>query len=144
MAFTYDPQETKENVFQLLPEGEYSFETISCLEGETKDGRDKLVLSINVFDNEGSKWKHTMHITTNNTYHLKSYWDSVGIPEMFEKMSKKHDENEFFGKCGSVKTKLEDNEWEGKKQKRSVISYFIKKSEKPKKEDKFIDDDIPF
>lgn len=154
MTFKYSTNIEERN---YLPEGKYPFKTVSCVEGITRDGKDKLILKIDVFDNTGARWMQTMHITDKNTYHLKNYWDSVGKPEMFEKLCESHDEFAFIGKCGIVKTKIEENEWNGKKQIRSVIHFFVRKSDQniqteiPKSDDEFpvydnefFDDKIPF
>ncbi len=143
------PTDIEDKVFETLPEGKYPFETVSCKEGKTTKGDPKVVLILNLFDNAGAKWTHTLHITATNAYHLKAYWNCVGEPHMFEELANRHDEFAFMGKCGMAKTRLEDNEWEGKKMKRSVVSYFIKKedqvkNQKEKSNEPFVEDEIPF
>jgi hypothetical protein len=76
MSFTFDPN-IPDREYEVLKEGIYSFETISCIEGETEQKVPKVVLTLSVFDEEGSRWKHTMHITEKNAYHLKSFWYAV-------------------------------------------------------------------
>lgn len=132
---------------ETLKPGIYNFETVWCKEGFTKDNRPKVHLKINVFDNEGKKFPHFMHLVTSNKYcifHLKRYWDSVGHPEMFEAMSLVHDENAFEGKCGRVKTKLEKDTYNGVTEEKSVVDYFLKSDYVIKEEEKidFLKDDV--
>lgn len=140
MPFTYNPEDVKEREIECLEPGVYKFETISCKEDFTKSGIDKLILKIHVFDDNGDKWEHVIHVTHKNVYHLKKYWSSVGEPNMFNEMGKKHSDGAYLGKCGSVKTKIDIGTYEGRETKRSVVHYFI---EIPEKE-KFIEDDVPF
>jgi hypothetical protein len=152
MPFVFDPHSVTEKKFEVLPEGEYNFETVSAVEGVSqKTGKDMLVLTLNVFDNKGKAWAHKIFIVDSTLYHLKSYWESVGQPEMFEKISSGHDELQYIGKCGTVKTRLETND--GKTY--SQIHYFVKnKSQDSLKEknntknellaEPFPDEDVPF
>lgn len=145
MSFTYDPSTVKE---KLLKEGVFEFETVSCIEGITFETKvPKVVLTIIVFDNEGNETEIKTHITEKNVFHLKRYWDSVGHPEMFEKLSLSHDEMVYKGQKGRVKTKIEEKIIDGEKRRFLAVSSFIKRGDEVKQEEKidFIEDEeIPF
>lgn len=145
----YDPSLADEIKTEVLKPGIYSFETISCKEGETKDGRQKLILTMNIFDEEGCRWENVMHLVLSVSYHvfhLKRYWESVGHPEMFEAMKDFHDEHAFEGKCGKLKTKIQKDTYNGNERDKCVVEYFIKKEDQINKEPEFEikEDDIQF
>jgi len=161
MPFQYsvseiEEKEKKQN--EILPEGIYKFTTVSCPEGMTRETEStqsvpKIVLTLHVIDENGGAWEHAIHITSANAYHVKKYWECVGKPEMFEKLSTQHDESLFIGNTGFIKTKHQENSYQGKITKRSIVHYFIPKKDQKELEEKyntnkssdsFIDDEIPF
>lgn len=149
----YDPSTVVDREFIVLEEGYYPFETISAEETVSKSsGKEMIVIDLKVFDKEGGKWAHKMYITEASLFHLKTFWDSVGHPELFESMANEFNPIAFIGKCGMVKTIHEKSERDGIKYTNSKVHYFIKKKdqENMKQEIKkssdigFPDDDIPF
>ncbi len=148
MAFTYDPETVVDKEFEVLPEGEYPFETISAKEDVSKSsGKDMLVLTVKAFDLMGKEHPITIYIVDTTAYHLKTFWNSVGDQDMFEKMAQAHDGDAYIGKCGVVKTKIETSERDGVTYKNAKIHYFVKKKDQKKSEllaEPFVEDEIPF
>jgi len=157
MPFTYDPSTVVDKEFEVLPEGYYPFETISATESISKSsGKEMIVLDLKVFSKDGGKWVHKIYITEASLFQLKTFWDSVGHPELFESMGNEFNPLAFIGKCGMVKTKHEESERDGNKYTNSRIHYFIKKKDQEKigetvktqldasLVEAFDDDDIPF
>lgn len=158
MPFTYSAKKIREESSSpYLPEGIYDFECVSCVEGVTAAGIDKLVLKLNIYGHDGSKHNHQIHITENNAYHLKAFWEAVGSPEMFDSLENNHDEFAYIGKSGKVKTNVQENEWKGEVTKRINVSYFVKpdkdekaipyiamEAKKTESKEDFMEDEIPF
>jgi hypothetical protein len=153
MPFTYNPASVVEKEFEILPEGHYPFETVSAKEGVSKStGKDMIIIDLKVFDTSGKSWMKTVYITDSSLWNLKAYWDSVGHPDMFEKLSQFHDENAYVGKCGILQTKIESYEKDGKTYTNSKVKSFTKKKDqekimnivKPGNVDTFIEDELPF
>lgn len=157
MAFTYDPSTVVDKEFMVLPEGNYSFETICATESISRSsGKDMLVIDVNVFGQDGKKYPHSIYITDKSLFHLKNFWDSVGHPELFESMGNDLDGLAFMGKFGVLKTAHEESEYGGTKHTKSKIHYFIKKKDQENIEptsktqedaplvESFDDDEIPF
>lgn len=143
----YNPQEVKENEFILLAEGTYNFKTISCKESISKSsGAEMLVLELEVYGNDGKTYPHTMYITSKSLFNLKSYWESVGHPEMFVKLGDGHDEHAYTDKCGVLKTKIDSYIKDGNEFKNSKVKYFVKQKDQKNQEkaDTFIEDELPF
>lgn len=153
MTFTYDPSTVVEREFIILPEGYYQFECIDVTESISKSSnKEMVVINLKLFSSDGGKYVHKVYITESSLYHLKNFWDSVGEPEVFEKMSNDFKPLYFNGKCGILKTQHEISEKDGRKYRNSKVHYFIKKKDQEKIKELinnqsiigFPDDDIPF
>jgi len=149
----YDPSTVVEKEFIALEEGYYPFEAITAEETVSKSsGKDMIVIDMKVFAKDGRTYPHTIYITEASLYHLKTFWDSVGHPELFESMADEFNPIAFSGKCGMVKTVHEKSERDGVKYVNSKVHYFIKKKDQEKINEtiknetaaSFPDDDIPF
>lgn len=152
MPFTYDPSTVVEKEFPVLPEGYYQFECIEAKEAISKSSnKEMVVLDLKLFSNDGGIYQHKMYVTDSSIYHLKNFWDSVGEPEIFEKMANNFDGIYFQGKRGILKTRHEEVQKDGNKYVNSRVHYFIKKKDQSKinfnekkSSNDFLDDDISF
>jgi|2_EtaG_2_1085320.scaffolds.fasta_scaffold71508_3 hypothetical protein len=127
--------DVKEKEFKLLKPGKAQFEIIEADEGVTKKGDPKISLKIHLWDSNNDTCLTFENLTSAMNWKIKHLMESIGRGDKFQNGT-----DDFFtwiGKKGECEIYVEKSEQYGDRVK-------IKDYIKSEKEDKFIDDDVPF
>lgn len=127
----------------ILPKGDHPFEITEQKFMTSKSGNQMVMLKHKIFDDEGRAYTATKFIPfiKSMSWLLKHFWESVGHPEKYN--GKMH-EDECVGMAGILRSDIEKDQ--NGYDRIKIVDYLTanKKASEAKKDDKFIDDDVPF
>jgi hypothetical protein len=136
----------------LWPAGEYSFEIIEAEDKVSKSGNEMIELTLRVFNSEGGFKIVNDYLLEAISYKLRHAAEVCGLLDNYNRGHLLA--NDFFGKTGFVKLKI-DKDKEGKYPDKNGIADYITERSKSnghaapvkaaaKSQDTFQDDTIPF
>lgn len=123
MKFT--PKSEKEIAeASLWPAGEYAFEIVNAVEKQSKSGNDMIELIINVFNSEGSFKIVKDYLLESMAFKLRHAADGCGILDKYD--AGEITANDFIGKVGYLKLKIDKNKDPQYADKNAVQDYVVK------------------
>ena len=149
MSFTFQPLSEEEiKALNIIEPGIYDFEVLDAQEKISKSGNPMIEMQIKVWDLHGKEKTITDYMvsTPKMLYKVKHFCDSVGLTQKYESGS--FAPYDCIGKTGKLNLTIQkSNDYPDKNSIKDYVVYAKMEGSNVspiKKDDSFINDDLPF
>lgn len=119
----FQPKSEKEIAeMNLWPAGEYGFEIVQSLNNISKSGNEMIELKVKVYNDDGGYKLITDFLLESLAYKLRHAAEVCGLLSQYE--AGELDANDFIGKTGTVKLKIQKDK-NGQYPDKNVIADYI-------------------
>lgn len=136
--FNFKPV-SEEEALGLLPVGEYDFSVKHAENATSKKGNPMIKLLLEIYDTHGKSRLITDYLMEALAYKLRHFCYATGLESKYEAGS--FDAADCIGKSGKCKIKIEESDGYAPK---NAAQDYIKSDGVTKKNDDFIDSELPF
>lgn len=134
--------------FKLLPPGTYSFQVVEAIEKKSKAGNDMIELKLLVWDIEGKEHIVFDYLLESVAYKLRHFAEVTGLIDKYQLGA--IEATDCLSKSGKVEIEVKEGNFKpdgGKYSDKNSVKDYVRANGAvmpSKKDDSFIDDDLPF